>query len=286
MSVSRTIVLVGGTSGLGRRAAEHLHESGHRLFVVGRDPKRARDLQRRLPTAIVFHGDAATSAGVREIADVVRAETDQLDTLINSAGVMLPTRVLNSEGIELNLAVHHLAPFSMTSELLPLLRRGDGRVVNVNSEGHRAPLRGGGTVSLDFDDLNSERGYNPFMAYSRSKLANLLSTYELQRRHPELTAVAVHPGMVRTDLGRHFPRLQVALMHAISLPAQQGAAPIVALATAKRIEAGGYYNRETLARSSPASYNVEDAQRLWLLSEQLRAPFEGLVDHARSVPMR
>jgi hypothetical protein len=69
--------------------------------------------------------------------------------------------------------------------------------------------------------------------------------------------------MVRTDLGRHFPRLQVALMHAISLPARQGAAPIVALATATRVEAGGYYNRDTLTRSSPASYKTEDAQRLW-----------------------
>jgi NAD(P)-dependent dehydrogenase (short-subunit alcohol dehydrogenase family) len=162
MSAGRTILLVGGTSGLGRRAAEHLHESGHRLFVVGRDAERARDLQRRLATATVFRGDASTAVGIREIADVVRGETDQLDTLINNAGVMLPTRVLNREGIELNLAVHHLAPFSMTSELLPLLRRGDGRIVNVNSEGHRAPLRGGGIVALD--DLNSERGYNPFMA--------------------------------------------------------------------------------------------------------------------------
>jgi retinol dehydrogenase 12 len=109
----------------------------------------------------------------------------------------------------------------MTSKLLPLLARDAARVVNVNSEGHRAPLFGGGAVRIDFDDLDSVHGYDPFLAYSRTKLANLLFSYELQRRHPELSVAAVHPGMVRTDLGRHWPRIQVAAMHLMSISAQR-----------------------------------------------------------------
>lgn len=111
-------------------------------------------------------------------------------------------RRVTAEGMELNLAVHHLAPFSVTGALLPLLRSGDGRVVNVSSAGHAAPMRGAGPVDIRFDDLQSERSYDPFLAYSRSKLANLLFTYELALRHPELTVAAVHPGVVRMSLTR------------------------------------------------------------------------------------
>src|SRR5947199_300916 len=106
---------------------------------------------------------------------------------------MTPRREVTAEGFELNIAVHHLAPFSLTGQLLPLLHKGDGRVVNVNSEGHRAPLRGSGPVLIPFDDLQSSRGFNAFLVYSHTKLANLLFTYELHRRHPELTVVALHP---------------------------------------------------------------------------------------------
>jgi NAD(P)-dependent dehydrogenase (short-subunit alcohol dehydrogenase family) len=186
---------------------------------------------------------------------------------------MLPTRQVTTEGIEMNFAVHHLAPYSMSSRLLSGLRNGDGRVINVNSEGHRAALFHSGPVEIDFTDLNSEHDYHPTMVYSRTKLANLMFSYELHRRHPELTVVAVHPGMVRTDLGRHFPRLQVAAMHAMSISARRGAAPVAALATARDVADGAYYNRYTSVRSSAASYDSSAAQRLWAETERLRGPF-------------
>lgn len=183
---------------------------------------------------------------------------------------MVPTRQTTSEGVELNYAVHHLAPYSMTSKLLPLLVRGSGRVVNVNSEGHRAPLFGGGAVGIDLNNLQTENGYDPFLAYSRSKLANLLFTYELQRRHPELSVVAVHPGRVRTELGRRWPRIQVAAMHAMSMSARKGAAPVVSLAMAPAVECGAYYNRFTTMRSSAESYDDDVARRLWESTEAPR----------------
>jgi NAD(P)-dependent dehydrogenase (short-subunit alcohol dehydrogenase family) len=270
---ARTIALIGATSGLGRAAADQLAKEGHNLILVGRDPARVQRLARQLPTAVVIGADVSTSAGVDQAASQIGGAADHLDVLVNNAGVMIPARQATSEGVELNFAVHHLAPYSMTSMLLPLLVRGAGRVVNVNSEGHRVPLFGGGSVRIDFDDLGSDHGYDPFLAYSRTKLANLLFSYELQRRHPGLSVVAVHPGMVRTDLGRHWPRIQVAAMHAMSISARKGAGPVVSLATEPAVERGAYYNRFTTTRSSSESYDNDVAGRLWEVTEALRGPF-------------
>jgi len=273
MTSPRTIVVIGATSGLGRRAAQRLAVGGHRLVLAGRDPRRADELRAELPEADVISGDVATMDGIEAVVKQINDAVDRVDTLVNNAGVMVPSRQVTADGTELNLAVHHLAPYSMTSLLLPLLRAGDGRVVNVNSEGHRAALFHGGPIELDFTDLNSENDYDPFLVYSRTKLANLMFSYELQRRHPELTAVAVHPGMVRTDLGRHFPRLQVAAMHAISMSAQKGAAPVVALAADADVQPGAYYDRFRPVQSSPFSYDRAAVARLWAETERLRGPF-------------
>jgi len=268
-----TIVLVGATSGLGRQAAIQLAAAGHRMVLLGRDPERAYQLTRELPTATVVTADVSTAAGVDQAAKEIGDAVDAVDVLVNNAGVMTPDRQTTHEGIELNLAVHLLAAYSMTSRLLPLLHRGSSRVINVNSEGHRAPMRGGGPVRLNLADLNAERDFDPFLTYSRTKLANLLFSYELQRRHPELTVVALHPGMVRTDLGRQFPRIQVALLTALMLTARQGARSIVRAATEPDVVAGGYYNRFTLTSSSAASYDADTARRLWQAAEELRGPF-------------
>jgi NAD(P)-dependent dehydrogenase (short-subunit alcohol dehydrogenase family) len=138
----RTIVLIGATSGLGRAAADQLAHDGHDLILVGRDPQRVRKLAGQLPTASVIGADVSTADGVEHVVTRIRGAVDHIDVLINNAGTMRPTRQITREGVELNLAIHHLAPYSMTSGLLPLLLRGEGRVVNVNSEGHRAALFG------------------------------------------------------------------------------------------------------------------------------------------------
>jgi NAD(P)-dependent dehydrogenase (short-subunit alcohol dehydrogenase family) len=271
--LSRTIAVVGATAGLGREAVHRLAAAGHRVIAVGRDPQKAAALRRDLPAATVIAGDVSTADGVARVGRHIRAHTDHLDTLVNNAGVMPNKRRVTGEGVELNLAVHHLAPFSLTGSLLPLLNAGDGRVVNVNSAGHAAPMGGTGPVELRFDDLQHERDYDPFMAYSRSKLANLLFTYELARRHPELTVVAVHPGVVRTSLGRDFPRPLVIAFHTFALSAAHGAAPVVELATAAQLRSGTYFDRFAPMRSSSASYDVETARRLWEVSEEMRGPF-------------
>ena len=186
---------------------------------------------------------------------------------------MIPARQTTSEGAELNFAVHHLAPYSMTSKLLPMLActPAGSSTSTPKATGRRSSAAD--EVRIDSGDLNMVHGYDPSVAYSRTKLANLLFTYELQRRHPGLSVAAVHPGMVRTDLGRHWPRIQVAAMHVMSISARKGAEPVVSLATAPAVEPGAYYNRFTPTRSSPESYDTDAARRLWEITETLRGPF-------------
>jgi NAD(P)-dependent dehydrogenase (short-subunit alcohol dehydrogenase family) len=274
MTDQRTVVLVGATSGLGREAAKQLAADGHRLVLVGRDPDRAAALGRELPAATVIAADVSVREGVERVAKEISAVTNRVDVLVNNAGVMTRSRQTTAEGMELNLAVHHLAPWSMTALLQPLMSSGS-RVVNVNSEGHRAPMRGAGPVRLDLEDLNSSRDFDPFMTYSRTKLANLLFSYELQRRRPDLAVAALHPGVVRTDLGRQWSKLQVAAMHALmmSLSPQRGAEPVVRLAVGPDFTAGAYYDRFAPVRSSTISYDEELARRLWSATERLRGSF-------------
>jgi NAD(P)-dependent dehydrogenase (short-subunit alcohol dehydrogenase family) len=234
------------------------------LYLVGRDPERARTLKKQLPAATVIAADVSVAAGVEQVAAAVPGP---IDVLINNAGVMTPTYQENAQGVELNLAVHHLAPWMTVAMLGELIPTG-ARIVNVNSEGHRSPMRGG-TVRIDPRRLaDGPAEFDPFLTYSRSKLANLLFSYELQRRHPEWNVVAVHPGVVRTDLGRQFPRLQIAAISAFALPARKGAEPIVALATGSD-PATGYYDRFTKVRSSPISYDETLARQVWTSTEQL-----------------
>jgi len=283
---ARTIALIGATSGLGRAAADQLAKQGHNLILVGRDPQRALRLAEQLPGAVVIGADVSTSAGVDRAASQIGDAADHLDALVNNAGVMMPARQTTSEGAELNFAVHHLAPYSMTSKLLPLLARGAGRVVNVNSEGHRAPLFGGGAVRIDVDDLDGSHGYDPFVAYSRTKLANLLFTSELQRHldavGSPLRALTAHPGYSHTNLqGATGRKLGDALMSAVTrivaTDADFGARQTL-YATSVDLPGNtfvgprfGQVGRTQPVRRSRAAHNATTAAALWELSEQLTA---------------
>jgi NAD(P)-dependent dehydrogenase (short-subunit alcohol dehydrogenase family) len=289
-----TIVVVGATSGIGEAVALHLAHRGHRVLAVGRNPKRAAALRRRLgANSQVLRYDIATRAGCAELVQAVGDHTGKVDALINNAGVMAPERRLTADGRELNFAVHHLAPFAVTSGLLPLLRNGampgdpDGhdrpRIVNVSSASHRNSRADNRPVTLDLSDLDSARDYDPFLTYSRSKLANLLFTYELVRRHGhELVANAIHPGLVRTGIGRSFgprqiltpsfPRIRVLATQLTAISPGRAAPAVAALATEPVSTNGGYYDRAVPTRSSEPSYDTHTAARLWQLTEQLCGP--------------
>jgi NAD(P)-dependent dehydrogenase (short-subunit alcohol dehydrogenase family) len=273
-------MVTGATSGLGLATARQLAARGATVIVVGRDPAKcaatAASISGGSPAGAVdwLVADFADQGAVRRLAAEVEARHSRIDVLVNNAGATYPKRRLTPEGVELTLAVNHLAPFLLTTLLLDRLRESaPARIVNVASVAHES-------ARFDFDDPAMERGYRPFAAYGRSKLATLWFTYELARRldGSGVTVNAVHPGLVRTALGNHSGPLRHAgwrLLHVayrkVSLTPEEGAAAITHLATAAELEGvtGRYFAERRPAESSPASRDNAAATRLWALSEEL-----------------
>jgi NAD(P)-dependent dehydrogenase (short-subunit alcohol dehydrogenase family) len=227
------------------------------------------------------HPGAAVHALVADFADLAQVERlaaqfkerfERLDVLVNNAGAYYNRRHPTPYGeMERTLVVNHLAPYLLTRRLLDLLRlSAPARIVNVSSGSHVY-------ATLDFDDLGFRRGYFGMRAYARSKLANILFTYELARRlqGSGVTANAVHPGQVATDIWRtNFPLIGPLIQGAIRLTGltpEQGADTLIYLAASPEVEgvSGKYFVRRKAVRSSPLSYDEAVARRLWQVSEEL-----------------
>jgi retinol dehydrogenase 14 len=274
---NKVCMVTGATSGLGRATASQLASLGATVIVVGRDPAKCSAVAKSISSGSAADwlvGDFANPDDVRRLAAEAEERHPRIDVLVNNAGATYPKRRLTPEGVERTLAVNHLAPFTLTTLLLDRLRESaPARIVNVSSVAHER-------ARFDFDDLAMERGYRPFAAYGRSKLANLWFTYELARRldGSGVTVNAVHPGLVRTALGDHSGVLRRAgwrLLHVAyrrhSLSPEQGAAAITYLATAPELEdvTGRYFVGRRAEESSPVSRDPAAAARLWELSEEL-----------------
>ncbi|WP_432843477.1 SDR family oxidoreductase [Dactylosporangium sp. CA-092794] len=274
-SMSGKVCLVtGATSGIGRETAARLAELGATVLVAGRDPGRGRaaleEIHARAPGAAadLLTADLSSLAEVRRLAAEVLARHDRLDVLVNNAGVIATRRRLTREGYESMFATNHLAPFLLTKLLRDrLLHSAPARVVTVSSNAH-ASVR-----SIRWDTLPAG---NP--DYGLSKLANILFTTELARRLTGTGVVAncLHPGLVRTALGREVTgamRVLVALSTPFQSPVAEGAATSVYLASAPEAAetTGGYYVRGRRRDPSPLARDPEAAARLWDLSERLTA---------------
>jgi NAD(P)-dependent dehydrogenase (short-subunit alcohol dehydrogenase family) len=273
-------MVTGATSGLGLATARQLVALGATVIVVGRNAAKCAAVAASISGGSAdgavdwLVADFADPDAVRRLAAEAQERHSRIDVLVNNAGATYPKRQLTPEGLELTLAVNHLAPFLLTTLLLDRLRESaPARIVNVSSVAHES-------ARFDFDDPTMERGYRPFAAYGRSKLANLWFTYELARRleGSGVTVNAVHPGLVRTALGDHSGALRRAgwrLLHLAyrraSLSPEEGAAAITHLATAPELAdvTGRYFVGRRPAKSSPASSDPAAAARLWAFSEEL-----------------
>jgi NAD(P)-dependent dehydrogenase (short-subunit alcohol dehydrogenase family) len=286
----RVALITGGSGGLGLETARVLSASGATVVLAGRDPAKLAgaigELQAARPGASVQTAelDLASLESVRKAAADLAERFPTLDLLINNAGLMFPPYGLTRDGYELQFGTNHLGHFALTGLLMPqLLARPGSRVVTVSSNGHR-----GGR--MNFTDLNSARHYQRARAYAQSKLANLMFTYELQRRldaaKAATIAVAAHPGTARTDLTRHMSRLSNAAMAprfgAVNSwfvqDAVMGALPILRAATDAAAVGGTYYGPDgflqltgypVVVTSSTRSQNRQAQRRLWVESEQL-----------------
>lgn len=272
-----TVLVTGGTGGIGLATATGLAGLDARVGIVGRSATRgeaaADEIRRLVPSAEVdvFEADLSVQSEVRRLAREVERAYPRLDVLVNNAGGYWAHRHVTADGLERTFAVNHLAPFLLTHELRDLLvARAPARVVTVSS-GAQAMGR------IDLDDLQGERSYNGQRAYNQSKLANVLFTYELARRldGTGVTATVLHPGVVRTAFGREDPNRSQRLMGQLVRPfmktPEQGAVTSVYLASSPEVEGvtGVYFANRRPRRSSKASYDRELARRLWEVSAEL-----------------
>jgi NAD(P)-dependent dehydrogenase (short-subunit alcohol dehydrogenase family) len=279
----RTAIVTGANTGIGYEAARVLAARGARVVLACRASAKTKLAADRLgsdvPGAQVESValDLSSLDSVRAAGQEIRSRYPQVDLLINNAGVMMPPYGQTRDGYELQFGTNHLGHFALTGLVLPSLREVPGsRVVTVSSNGHKMGR-------IHFDNLHFEHGYGRMRAYSQSKLANLLFTYELQRRlaaaGTPTIAVAAHPGTASTELERHLPGLvREASRFVPRQDARMGALPTLRAATDPAAGGGDYYGPAGFGeftgpprrvRSNRRSHDLAVQRRLWTVSEEL-----------------
>ncbi|BBX47857.1 SDR family NAD(P)-dependent oxidoreductase [Mycobacterium cookii] len=283
----RVAVITGANTGLGYETALALAAHGAHVVLAVRNLDKGKDAISRItaqsPQADVAlqELDLTSLESVRAAARQLRSDHERIDLLINNAGVMYPPKSTTKDGFELQFGTNHLGHFAFTGLLLDrLLPVAGSRVVTVSSIGHRI------RADIHFDDLQWEHSYNRVSAYGQAKLANLLFTYELQRRlasHGTTIAVAAHPGGSNTELMRHLPSWAATaypVLAPIFQDAAMGALPQLRAATDPAVLGGQYYGPGGLGQtrgypkivgSSKKSHDADRQRRLWTVSEELTA---------------
>src|SRR6202167_308980 len=277
LMAGKSVLVTGGTAGIGKATAIGLAALGARVGITGRDQARTEAAAAGIraaagsPAVDAFAADMSVQAGVRRLAAQVADTYPRLDVLVNNAGGFWAHRHVTADGLERTFALNHLAPFLLTSLLLDrLTASAPARIVTVSSGAHTR-------ARIDFDDLQGEQTYSGQRAYSQSKLANVMFTYELARRldGTGVTATVLHPGVVRTSFGAEDQAAYLAAMIGVArlfmkTPAQGASTPVY-LASSPQVEGitGRYFvNRQPKTPSRPSS-DPPAAARLWQVSADL-----------------
>jgi len=286
--IGRVVVITGANSGTGFAAAQVLASKGATVILACRNEGKAQTAAQAIrsahPAATVetVSLELGSMASIRAAAEEILARHARLDLLLNNAGVMVPPAGKTAEGFETQFGTNHLGHFALTGLLLERLRSTPGaRVVTMSSGAHKIG-------KMQFEDLNFEQGYKPWAAYGQSKLANLLFTYELQKRLKQAgdstLAVAAHPGWARTELQRNSfqgglgKRFYGCFARFLSHDAHHGALPLLRAALDPAVSGGDYYGpggcmefigAPVKVSSNGRSHDTADQQKLWQVSEQL-----------------
>jgi retinol dehydrogenase-14 len=272
----KVVLITGGTSGIGKAAATALAGMGAEVVVTGRNRQKGEDAVEEIrresgnDKVSLLLADLAVQAEIRRLAREFEASHDRLDVLVNNAGAFKTRRTETPDGIEMTLAVNHLAPFLLTNLLLDLLKESaPSRIINVSSDAQRLG-------KIDLDDLQSERRYRAFPVYGKSKLANIMFTYELAERLHDtgVTANCMHPGSVNTDFGKGERGVSMLLFRAFKpfmRSPEKGADTLVYLAASPDVEGmtGRYFIDREVTNSSEESYDETLRKKLWEASEEL-----------------
>ncbi|MGE5458571.1 MAG: oxidoreductase [Methanococcaceae archaeon] len=279
-------IITGSNTGLGFEAAKALAGKNMKIIMACRDLEKAQNARRSILSTFpgadieIMIVDLSKLSSVRDFAQKFMSKYNRLDVLVNNAGIMMPPYSLTEDGFESQMGVNYLSHFLLTGLLLKIINQTRGsRIVMVSSIAHKKG-------SINFDDLQWTKSYNPIKAYRQSKLACLVFAFELQRRLAKTSsgaiAVAAHPGMSMTDLVRDFPKwMFIVGKPFISLfthHPEKGALPIVYASVSQDVKEGEYFGPQGFsewkgvtgrAYSTPLSHDEQLAKRLWKESEKL-----------------
>jgi NAD(P)-dependent dehydrogenase (short-subunit alcohol dehydrogenase family) len=282
---SKRFLITGANSGLGKASALLLAQMGHQVILLSRSAERGQEAVQEIrqqsnnPDVELMLADLASQDSIRHFCDKFYSKYDRLHSLLNCAGIRVLNRELTSDGIELMFGSEYLGHFLLTNLLVPALVAGaPSCIVTISGEGHKAGVEGGTGGTINFDDIQYEKKWDVLRASKQVVLAKILFTYELARRL-EGTGVAVHtvsPRFTRTNLSNNYPWFvrwiaAFRMWQAKAVPPEVGAKDVlVPLINPALIgQTGKYFVEGREAQSSAESYNVEDARRLWKISEEL-----------------
>jgi retinol dehydrogenase-12 len=275
----KVVVITGGNSGIGKEAAVQLAGMGARVVIAARNPAKAaaavKGVQERAHCGDRVEAiplDLASFASVRAFADAFTAKFDRIDVLLNNAGCVLSKLIITEDGHEAQFQINHLGHFLLTHLLREMLiRSAPARIVNVASDAHKGARNG-----LELDNLDWQRGrYRGFLAYSRTKLMNILFTRELAKKYAprQITANCLHPGFVASNFAKEgdlgwWGNIGMPLARPFAISVQQGAVTPVYVASSPDVEGitGQYFVKCKVTSPSPAGQDDEAAARLWKVS--------------------
>lgn len=271
----KTTIITGATSGIGQETALALAKHGHALYLLVRNTPKGERLKKEITDKtgnkeiFVVRCDLADLESVREAADELTQKLFAINTLINNAGGIFEERELNKNGFEMTLVTNHLGHFLLTTSLMPLLQKGQARIINVSSDAHKQ-------AKPQFDDLQWEQSYSAMKAYGMSKLFNIYFAQSLAEKYAAngILAFSLHPGVVKTGFGselKGFGRLILSIARPFMITPEQGAETSVFLATAPRLDQynGAYFKKKKKAATSAIATDTESRNKLWAISEKL-----------------
>jgi NAD(P)-dependent dehydrogenase (short-subunit alcohol dehydrogenase family) len=272
----KVCLVTGATDGIGKVSARVLAELGAKVIIVGRNPEKSAIVLDELRSISgnenidLLMADLAVMQEVRDLAEQVISRYDRIDVLLNNAGGYFTKHEITSDGLEMTFALNHMSYFLLTNKLMELLKySAPARIVNVSSNAHYG-------VDMEFENLNGEQEYKAWKAYQKSKLANVLFTYELLKKVPgNITVNCLHPGFVATNFGHNNggffgPVLKIA-QRISAIDPEEGAKTSIFLCSAPEVKgvSGKYFYKCQPKTSSRESRNMDTGKRLWQISSDI-----------------